>query len=390
MAIRNRKLWFRVHGWLSLPVWLVFCLVCVTGTIAVISHELTWLTNPAARADNPDGLPARPLPELVAAVQQAVPGAQVSRIIVFEPYLVTAVGIAEPGKPPALAYVNPYTAEVQAINRGITFIGFMRALHGWLLFPWHQSWSLGYYLVAAMSVVTLGAMITGIVIYKRFWRAFTRPQLRTGAGARVLLGDLHRLAGAWSLWFLLVLGATGLWYLVQAVLWHNDVHIWDDTPMVEASAVPLTNGTPPAMIGLQQALDEAQRAIPGLAPRWVSFPEHSRAHFDIAGDGGSFLYDQYSWRVQVEPWSGTVAEVRTPAAMTALQTVAHIADPLHYGTLGGIWTKAIWFVFGLLLSAMSITGFLIWSKRTFTQTTRVAPGTRTDDDGRDAGLEGAR
>jgi uncharacterized iron-regulated membrane protein len=51
--------------------------------------------------------------------------------------------------------------------------------------------------------------------------------------------------------------------------------------------------------------------------------------------------------------------------MNALQTIAHIADPLHYGTLGGIWTKLIWFVFGLLLSTMSITGFVIWHKRTF-------------------------
>ena len=50
--------------------------------------------------------------------------------------------------------------------------------------------------------------------------------------------------------------------------------------------------------------------------------------------------------------------------MTGLQTVMHIADPLHYGTIGGIWTKAIWFLFGLLLSGMSITGFMIWGSRT--------------------------
>ena len=69
MAIGNRKRWFQVHGWLSLPVWAVFCFVCVTGTIAVISHELTWLTNPAARATNPDDRPAQPLPVLVDAVR---------------------------------------------------------------------------------------------------------------------------------------------------------------------------------------------------------------------------------------------------------------------------------------------------------------------------------
>ncbi|ANQ86160.1 hypothetical protein dqs_3132 [Azoarcus olearius] len=369
----NRKRWFQVHGWLSLPVWAVFCFVCITGTIAVISHELTWLTNRDARAENPRGLPPQPLPALVEAVERVVPGAEIRQVMVFEPYLVTAVGFAMPGKPPAIAYVNPYTAEVQAINHGLTFIGFMRALHGWLLFPWHHSWSVGYYLVAAMSIVTLGALVTGVVIYKRFWRAYMRPQLRPAAGTRVLLGDLHRLAGAWSLWFLLVIGATGLWYLVQAVLWHSGTHVWEDPAPVALHELPLTSGEPPARIALVQALGAAQRALPEMQPRWVSFPEHNRAHYGIAGSGDNILYDAQSWRALVNPWTGEVDAVRTPAAMNALQTVAHIADPLHYGTFGGLWTKAIWFVFGLLLSAMSVTGFLIWRKRTFGAVRKPAP-----------------
>jgi uncharacterized iron-regulated membrane protein len=365
MAIGNRKRWFQVHGWLSLPVWAVFCFVCVTGTIAVISHELTWLTNPAARATNPDNRPAQPLPVLVDAVRDAVPGAEIRQVMVLEPYLVTAIGFSVPGKPPALAYVNPYTAEVQAINEGLTFIGFMRSLHGWLLFPWHHSWSIGYYLVAAMSLVTLGALATGVVIYKRFWRAYTRPQLRVGAGARVLLGDFHRLAGAWSLWFLLVIGLTGLWYLVQAMLWHNEVHVWDEPALVAVQDIPQAAGAPPAPIGLDRALAAADAALPEMRPRWISFPEHNRAHFSIAGTTGNFLYDQYSMRAFVNPWTGTVDATRKPDGMDALQTIAHIADPLHYGTLGGIWTKLIWFVFGLLLSTMSVTGFVIWRRRTF-------------------------
>ena len=38
--------------------------------------------------------------------------------------------------------------------------------------------------------------------------------------------------------------------------------------------------------------------------------------------------------------------------------------PLHTGDFGGIWVKLIWFVFGLLLSMMVLSGLLIWSKRT--------------------------
>tara|TARA_R110002049_G_scaffold83938_6_gene213690 strand:- start:458 stop:1618 length:1161 start_codon:yes stop_codon:yes gene_type:complete len=369
MASLNRKRWFQIHGWLALPVWVVFCFVCVSGTIAVVSHEITWLANPAARAANPDDLPRKPLTELVAAVREAAPDAQVTNVFTLESYLVTSVGLQLADGRPARAYVNPYTAEVQAISGGPTFIGFMRSLHGWLLFPWQANYSVGYYLVSALSIVTLGALITGVVIYRRFWRAYTRPQLRLRAGTRVLMGDLHRLAGAWSLWFLLVIGVTGLWYLTQALLWHNDVDVWEHPDPVPLASVPLSSdGSAPTPITLQAALERAHATIPSLEPSFVTLPEFSRGYFSIAGAGESWLFDRYAYRVFVDPWNGEIAQLREPSTMNALQVLTHVADPLHYGTLGGIWTKAVWFVFGLLLSAMSVTGFVIWSKRTVRET----------------------
>lgn len=375
MASLNRKRWFQIHGWLALPVWVVFCFVCLSGTIAVVSHEITWLANPTARAANPDDLPRKPLPELVAAVRKAAPDAQVTNLFALEPYLVTSIGLQLADGRPARAYVNPYTAEVQAISGGPTFIGFMRSLHGWLLFPWQHNYSVGYYLVSALSVVTLGALITGVVIYRRFWRAYARPQLRLRAGTRVLMGDVHRLAGAWSLWFLLVIGVTGLWYLAQALLWHNDVEVWKHPDPVPLHEVPRTaDGRPPEAIDLTTALERARAASPTMEPSFVTFPEFSRGHFGIAGAGENWLFDRYAYRVFIDPWRGDIAQVREPASMNALQILTHVADPLHYGTLGGIWTKAVWFVFGLLLSAMSITGFVIWGKRTVREARpRAAP-----------------
>ena len=86
--------------------------------------------------------------------------------------------------------------------------------------------------------------------------------------------------------------------------------------------------------------------------------------FKIMGGGDFIFYDQYSYRLDINPWNGEIARAVSPQNMNTLQTIQHIIDPLHYGTIGGIWTKAIWFIFGLILSAMSITGFLIWGSRT--------------------------
>lgn len=362
--MKNRRLWFLVHGWLSLPVWVLLCFIFLTGTLSVISHELTWLTSPAARASNPDNLPAKPLPELVAAVEAAVPGAHIHQVIVHESYLVTRVGVSSKEIPYGLAYVNPYTGQVQEINQGLNFIDFMRSLHGWLLFPWQSGYSIGYYLVSAMSLVVLGALVTGLVIYKKFWRAFTQPKVRTDRGSRALLGDLHRLGGAWSLWFLLIMGLTGLWYLSQAVLWHNATDVWDHPEPLAASALPLSDGGVPERVDLGQALAAAQAALPSIQPAWIALPEHNRDYYSIAGSGDALLFDEYSYRAFIDPWSGEPTELRQPGGMNIWQAISHLADPLHFGNFGGLWTKAIWFLFGLVLSAMSITGFLIWGKRT--------------------------
>ena len=239
MVKLSNRFWFQLHGWFSLPIWVIFCFVCLTGTISVISHELTWLTNPSARAVNPNALPEKTMPELIAIVEKAYPTAKVSTAMNFESYLVNAVIFTDSDKPFAIAYVNQYTGDIQAIVEGMTFINFMRSLHGWLLFPWQNSYSVGYYLVCAMAIVMLGALITGLIVYKNFWRAFTQPKLRLNQGKKTLLADLHKLSGVWSIWFLILMSLTGLWYLIQAMLWHNHIDIDPHPPLVQAAQLPV-------------------------------------------------------------------------------------------------------------------------------------------------------
>jgi len=364
----SNKSWFKLHGWCSLPVWLIFCFVCLTGTIAVLSHELTWLTNPAARASNPQDKPALPISQLVAAVQQKFPTADVSNVMTFEPYLVHAIAFTDHDKPYAIAYVNQYTGDIQEINEGLTFIGFMRSLHGWLLFPWQQGYSVGYYLVSAMAFVMLGALITGLMVYKKFWRSFTQPKVRLTDNKATVLADLHRLAGVWSIWFLMLMSATGFWYLAQAIMWHNEIDIEPHAPIVDISEVPAAINEVPAnsqspKLSLADAMEIATKRFPQLQPSFIMLPEHQRGMYQISGGGDHIFYDQYAYALSINPWTGIIASEKSPETLTAVQTLLHIADPLHYGTIGGLWTKFLWFFFGVVLTGMSITGFMMWATR---------------------------
>ncbi|RUO26522.1 PepSY domain-containing protein [Aliidiomarina minuta] len=359
----TQRQWFKLHGWCSLPIWILFCFICITGTIAVFSHELTWLFNENARAVNPENLPAKPIYELINIVESQFSTANVSMVLVLEPYLINAVIFSDENIPMGIAYVNQYTGEIQEVNQGITFISFMRSLHSWLLFPWQNGYSIGYYLVSAMSFVMIGALITGLVIYKKFWRAYTQPKIRVKQGKKSLLTDLHKHGGAWSIWFLILMSVTGLWYFTQQVLWHADIDIDEHPPLVQVADVPFGDRAQPP-VSVEQALQIAEARFPDLRPSFVIMPEHNRDMFKIMGGGDFIFYDQSAYRLDINPWTGEIARTKSPGNMNSLQSIQHLVDPLHYGTIGGIWTKIIWFMFGLILSAMSITGFLIWGSRT--------------------------
>jgi len=334
----TQRQWFKLHGWCSLPIWVLFCFICITGTIAVFSHELTWLFNENARAVNPDSLPAQPVSELVAAVKSQFPTANVTTVMTFEPYLINAVIFSAENIPNGIAYVNQYTGEIQEVNQGITFINFMRSLHSWLLFPWQEGYSVGYYLVSAMSFVMIGALVTGLVIYKKFWRAYTQPKVRVKQGKKTLLTDLHKHGGAWSIWFLIVMSLTGLWYFTQQVLWHADIDIEGHAPLVEVSDIPMGEKAQPP-VSFEQALTIAEQRFPDIRPSFIMMPEHNRDMFKIMGGGDFIFYDQYSYRLDINPWNGEIARAVSPQNMNTLQTIQHIIDPLHYGTIAASGPK---------------------------------------------------
>jgi len=67
--------------------------------------------------------------------------------------------------------------------------------------------------------------------------------------------------------------------------------------------------------------------------------------------------------VAVDPSTGRITMSLDGRDLNVHQRISEMADPLHFGTLGGLPTKIIWFVFGTLLTALAVTGAIIYTLR---------------------------
>jgi len=374
MSKKSRsKIWFMVHSWLALPIWFFVLIVCVTGTLATVSQEIVWLANPDIRAPKPSpDAELLTLGQALEKVQRAEPDLKVLSLMrPDESHFALSARVSYPdGSSPTL-YVNPYTGVIQGVSPQFDFRQFTRALHGWWLVPFTNGFSWGWYLVSLLGLPMLASLVTGLVVYKKFWKGFFTPRLRLRQGARVFWGDFHRLSGIWSIWFIAVISITGTWFLLQAVLFDNHISISTEgvPPVIARDAVPRSeSATPPPQLNLDQMIAEAVERVPSLDPKRVFLSGNAYSLTFVEGRGWYPLMDQ---TVGVSPYDGDVGYVRLLEDRSKLEFVTESMRPLHTGDFGGLWVKLIWFFFGLLLSMMVLSGLLIWSKRTVSATAQA-------------------
>lgn len=350
------RLWFLWHSWLALPVWVFLFFVCVTGAIAVISTEIAWLANPAMRASG-SGEELAPS-AILAAAETAIPGGRALSLSWSGSHMAVGVRLALPDATTATAWVNQYSGAVQGLSSSTTFRGFIRALHGWLL-----SYPFGWYAVTLLAIPLLGSLITGLVVYKRFWRAFYKPRIRWNQTPRVLLGDMHRVAGVWSIWFVATMAVTSLWFLIYVLALDLGMGLGGGKPPVMLARAELPIGAAAQHPDADAILNAARTAVPDMRVRYLGLPSTA---FDpalvIGSSGQAPLLPDY---IRVNPYTAQVIDITGGlVGEPGISLTRTIMRALHTGDFGGLPVKLIWFLFGTLLSGLVFTGMLIWTRRT--------------------------
>jgi len=338
------------HTWVGVFLSVLLFLVCLSGTIAVFHFEFErWKQPHITEMENVS-------PEVVEKAMDSF----LSRHTEESHHLFVVFPTSDI---PRLVVENDHVAYF-ADNEGnliekesVSFTQMLVDLHLYLNLP--HSW--GMILVSALGAVICTLVITGIIAHKRITKdAF---KLRRGGNGQQAQIDLHNRFGLWASPFHLVIGITGTYFglagiilIVIATLNYGgdrdavvDQIFTPDPVLVPQEGKPaigkafaqmetLAPEKSPIFLTVHEVGEPEQFIeIYAKAPNRMIYAEGYR--FDTAGNYiGVAGYENGEWGKQLL-WS---------------------MYRLHFGDFAGLVSKWLYFVLGVMLTMLCVSGMEIW------------------------------
>ena len=352
----TKRAWFRIHSFTGVITGLLLFVICWSGTWAVISSEIDWLVTPELRVE-PAGDTVT-WGAIASAAQTAEPTATLDSVFApLNTYAAATVSMRSPDGGYTTVLVDPYRADITGTFAGrFTVQRFFRSFHMQLFLP-----EVGLYLVTAFAITLLVSLVAALYFYKRWWTRFFR--FKSGKG-RVFWSELHKTTGLWSIWFIAIIALTGVWYLYESVQPGPNNYVGPPPGGVVAPALPASDPSQPAL-PLDQLIEKAERHWPAFTIGSIGYGWYSSdaSTLYLEGQAGFPLVRDRANQIHLDPRTGEVLWQNSAADLPVYWIWSNMADPLHFGNFAGLWSKLIWFVFGLLLCGLILTGTYLHAKR---------------------------
>lgn len=251
-------------------------------------------------------------------------------------------------------FIHPQTGAVLSTRGGSediqhNFMSWLSAFHSSFHAGKTGEWLLGFF-----AVIFLISIITGIVLYRKNIVAvllFNKIAWQKN--------NLHQLIGTWALLFNLMIGVTGFW--MQRYVFKKEFYQSSDWVN---SFKPSAN----LFFNFDSAYAKVKKDYPGFTAWVIYFTQSSKGKTAIYGSnaGNAFIHSKKFADVLFLDSTGTVTKTRFINEIDAADRHDIINSQLHMGKYGGIGIKIIYGLFGISSALLSITGFLLWRKRTKT------------------------
>ncbi len=382
-----KKIFAKIHLWLSVPLGLVITVVCLSGAVLVFEGEITRALHPELyRVAVPaDVRPLRPS-QLADRIGGQMPDSL---------HLVSLQLSARSDEPCMAAFretgrrqlsVDPYTGAVNGWIESPAFFGTVRRLHRWLLDPPPSKGekSVGKAIVGVSTLALVVILVSGLILWIPRSRKALRNRLKVSCSdGRRFWHDCHVSLGFYATLLLLVMALTGLtwsfgWYRTAAYA------LFGGTPQIavaqEFPARKTDSGSRQSRersgernTGREhdgtQAETEARPfdyavwdAVLGqLTTHCTAYKTITltRTEAQVARQSAMRRID----RATFDPRSGRLAEIARYEDTPRQQRLRGWFYALHTGTRGGIWTKILYFLAALVGASLPLTGYWLWWRR---------------------------
>ena len=383
-----KKIFAKIHLWLSLPLGIVLTVVCLSGAVLVFEGEITRALHPELyRVAAPaDARPLRPS-QLAGRI-----GAQMPDSL----HLVSLQLSARSDEPCMAAFretgrkqlsVDPYTGRVNGWAESPAFFGTVRKLHRWLLDPPLSKGekSVGKAIVGVSTLALVLILVSGLILWIPRSRKALRNRLKVSYsdGRRRFWHDSHVTLGFYATLLLLVMALTGLtwsfgWYRTAAYALFGGPQ--QTTVAQESPARKTDSGSRhergrsgERTAGREQGERQAETEMrPFDYTVWDAVLGELTAHCtayktitltqteaQVARQSAMRRID----RATFDPRSGRLAEITRYEETPRQQRLRGWFYAFHTGTWGGIWTKILYFLAALIGASLPLTGYWLWWRR---------------------------
>ena len=353
----SKSLFFRLHAWTGIIFGPMLYVICLGGSFAVISNEIDWLFNPNIKSQSGDmnwDLVYKKFYESYSDYELTTMKSPRHKGFAVHSYARSKID-----KKTYRVFSNPVSGEVQSIESFWNVQRFFRSFHRRFFITFQNSGRPGIlfvslYGIPLLIVIILGVRVQGKKILKLVYN------LRGNRNNKKLFSNSHLLLSNWSWVFALIIALTGIWYAIE---------IFKPPPSIKTKINPTFSYDNHSDYGgindkINYLTNVSSSLINGFKPDTVRLDKKNDL-IQIHGktDGlGVFLRSRANI-IAFDYGTGNLRSIYRTVDTNSHKIISDIADPIHFGVWGGLYTQVIWFTLGLILSFAVMAGLMLAAKR---------------------------
>ena len=385
-----KKIFRKIHLWISIPFGLIITLICFSGAILVFENEVNELSFHDlyyVETIKEEPVSIEKLLEKVATTLPdsiSVTGVSISS----DPGRAYQVNLSKPRR--ASLYVDQYTGEIKGKNERSGFFTFMFRMHRWLLDsmnPGNEGIFWGKMIVGVSTLLFVFVLISGIVV----WWPRTRKSLKIGLKISTTKGwkrfwyDLHVAGGMYTLIFLLAMALTGLtwsfpWYrtafykVFGVEVQQSAAQGHEQKKKIQKEDVRLAHQDKRREGNSARSGERDARPVTSPFTYWQEVynklsrqnPEYKQ--ISISSGTASISFDRLGNQRAADRYSfntdtGEFTETSLYQHQDKSGKIRGWIYSVHVGNWGGMFTRILAFIAALVGTALPLTGYYLWIRK---------------------------